>query len=134
MKRAPRVKTTSIVGGKASLGIREDGVIHLVWQPGSSLDVDDVKSAMAEVNKISKGLAMPLLVEMADVKTVSHHARAAFSTPTAASRIALLGAGPVDWMIANFRSAHSYPCPTRFFTRRTEALDWILASAPLPEH
>lgn len=127
------MKTKSIVGGKASLRLSEDGVMHLVWQPGASLDLSDVTAAISEVNAISSGLVRPLLVEMADVETVSHHARAAFSTASAASRIALLGAGPVDWMIANFRGAQSYPCPTRFFTRRSEAMEWILQDpAPAP--
>lgn len=104
--------TKFIVGGKASLRLREDGVMHLIWQHGVRLEHADVVAAMREVNDISGGLARPLIVEMANVKTVSHHARAAFSTPCAASRIALIGGDAVDWMVANFRGAHSYPCPT----------------------
>lgn len=125
------MKPAFIDGGKAVLELREDGVIHLVWQPGVSLGVGDVKAAMAKVNEVSDGLARPLLVEMTDIETVNHEARAAFSTPSAASRIALLGSNPVDWMIANFRGAHTYPCPTQFFTDRTEAMNWLLQD-PLP--
>jgi hypothetical protein len=124
-----RLKPAFIDGGKAVLELRENGVIHLVWQPGVSLGVGDVKAAMAKVNEVSDGLARPLLVEMTDIETVSHEARAAFSTPSAASRMALLGSTPVDWMIANFRGA--YPCPTQFFADRTEAMNWLLLD-PLP--
>jgi hypothetical protein len=124
------VTTDFIADGKAILKLRKDGVIHLIWQPGVSLEVDDVTTAMTEVNEVSGELARPLLVEMADIATVSHDARAAFSTPCAASRIALLGSNPVDWIIANFRGAHTYPCPTQFFTERTEAMNWLLQDPP----
>jgi hypothetical protein len=100
----------------------------LVWKTRVSLEVADVKAAMA---KVSEGLARPMLVEMTDIETVSHDARAAFAIPCAASRIALLGSNAVDWMIANFRGAHTYPCPTQFFTDRTEAMNWLLQD-PLP--
>jgi hypothetical protein len=120
------VKTAFIDGGKAVLELREDGVIHLVWQPRVSLGVADVEAAMAKVNEVSNEAPRPMLVEMTGIGTVSHDARAAFSTPCAASRIALLGSNPVDWMIANFRDPDSYPCPTRFFTDRSDAMDWLL--------
>jgi hypothetical protein len=121
-----RVKPAFIDGGKASLELREDGVIHLVWQTKVSLGAADVKAAMAKINEVSDGQPLPLLVEMTGIETVSHDARAAFATPCAASRIALLGSNAVDWMIANFRGAHTYPCPTQFFTDRTEATNWLL--------
>jgi len=120
------VKPDFIADGKASLELREDGVIHLVWQTKVSLGVADVKAAMAKVNEASYGLARPMLVEMTDIETVSHDARVAFATPCAASRIALLGSNAVDWMIANFRGAHTYPCPTQFFTDKTAAMNWLL--------
>ncbi|MDQ0636316.1 hypothetical protein QFZ40_004225 [Arthrobacter pascens] len=120
------VEPTHIDGGKAILELREDGVIHLKWQPGVSLGAADVFNAMASVNDICAGLPHPLLVEMSDTETVSHSARAAFSTPCDASRIALLGSNPVDRVIANFRGTETYPCPTRFFLDRTEAIRWLL--------
>jgi hypothetical protein len=124
------VKPTSIDSGKASLALLENGVIALTWQPNASVEISDVAAAMAKVNELCNGLAHPLLVEMTGVGTVTHEARAAFSTECAASRIALLGSTPVDQVIANFRSADSYPCPTRFFTNRTEALNWLLQVSP----
>ena len=115
-----------IAGGKGTLELREDGVMHLIWKPKASLDVADIKAAMAKINDLCEASTRPMLVDMADTESVSHEARAAFSTPCAASRIALLGSSPVDRVIANFRAAHTYPCPTRFFTDRTKALNWLL--------
>jgi len=123
------VEPVLIAGAKGTVELREDGVIHLIWQPQVTLDVADIKAAMAKVNDVSGGLTRPMLVDMADTADVSHDARAAFSTPCAASRIALLGSSPVDRVIANFRGAHTYPCPTRFFTDKTEAMNWLLQDA-----
>jgi hypothetical protein len=120
------VETQIIDGGKGSLQLRSDGILHIVWQPKSSLEEADIKAAMATVNGICQDKHRPLLVEMTDVETVSHAARAVFSTPSSASRIALLGTTPVDRVVANFRGPQSHPCPTRFFTSKTEAVDWLL--------
>lgn len=120
------METKMIDGGKGTLALGPEGVLHLVWSPKAILGEADINAAMAEVNDICHGRSRPLLVEMTSVETVSHAARAAFSTPSAASRIALLGSNPVDRVIAGFRGPGSHPCPTRFFTNRTEALHWLL--------
>lgn len=67
-----------------------------------------------------------MLVDMATVASVSREARSIWSIPCGASRIALLGTSPVDRVLANFfLGVHIPPCPTRFFTSRSEALDWL---------
>ena len=67
-----------------------------------------------------------MLVDMATTSSVTRAARAVFSIPCAASRIALLGASPVDRVLANFfLGVHIPPCPTRFFTSRSEAMNWL---------
>ncbi len=64
---------------------------------------------------------------MATTAAVSRGARAVFGRPCQASRIALLGASPVDRVIANFiLGVSALPCPTRFFTSATEATCWLL--------
>lgn len=120
------VETQNIDGGKGTLRLRSDGILHIVWEPKASLEEADIKAAMARVNDVCQGTQRPLLVEMANVETVSHAARAVFSTPSSASRIALLGSTPVDRVVANFRGPQSHPCPTRFFTSEAEAVDWLL--------
>lgn len=113
-------------GGKAALKILDNGVLCLTWQAGAAIEAEDIASAMAEVNNLSGRVPRPLLVEMSDIATITHHARAALSKPCAASHVALLGSTPVDRLIASFRADTSYPCPTRFFTVRAEAISWLL--------
>lgn len=123
------MKPSPLDSGKALLELLENGVVSLTWQPNARLERTDIEAAMAKVNDLCSGQPHPLLVEMSYTESVSHEARAAFSTECAASRIALLGSTPVDRVIANFRGADSYPCPTLFFTDRTEAMDWLLQGA-----
>jgi hypothetical protein len=81
---------------------------------------------MAKVNDVCLGVPHPMLVDMATVASVSREARSIWSIPCDAARIALLGRSPVDRVLANFfLGVHIPPCPTRFFTSRDEATDWL---------
>ncbi|MDQ0755834.1 STAS/SEC14 domain-containing protein [Arthrobacter sp. B3I4] len=113
-------------GGKASVELLDDGYLHLHWQPGAHIQIEDAHAAMATVNEVCGQKQYPMLVDMASVASVSRAARGVWSIPCSASRIALLGKSPVDRVLANFfLGVHIPPCPTRFFTSRNEALDWL---------
>jgi hypothetical protein len=113
-------------GGKGTVELRSDGVIHLIWEPQVRIEQYDAQAAMAAVNEIAGERTFPMLVDMATTENVTRAARSVFSIPCAASRIALLGSSPVDRILANFfLGVHVPPCPTRFFTSRTECMDWL---------
>lgn len=114
-------------GGKGVVGLEPPGLIHLVWDPNVRIEEADAQAAIAAVNDIAGAAEYPLLVDMANTASVSRKARAVFSIPCAASRIALLGASPVDRVLANFLlGVHIPPCPTRFFTSRAETMSWLM--------
>lgn len=116
-----------VEGGKGAVELQADGVIHLTWKPNVSIEAQDAYAAMAAVNEIAEGSEYPMLVEMVTVEAVSRQARAVFSIPSAASRIALFGSGPVDRVLANFFfDVRVPPCPTRYFSSRTESINWLL--------
>ncbi|ANP73551.1 STAS/SEC14 domain-containing protein [Cryobacterium arcticum] len=105
-----------------------DGLLHLRWRPGVHIQVEDAQAAMAKVNDACGTERRGMLVDMAAVGSVSREARAVWSIPCSASRIALLGKSPVDRVLANFfLGVHVPPCPTRFFTSRSEAMEWLTA-------
>ena len=121
----------TVDGGKGTIKLGADGIIHLVWKPGIILDGVDVHAAMARLTEIADGFEYPMLVDMGRTKAVTRQARVVFKIPSAASRIALLGSSPVDRVIANFTiERQALPCPTRFFTSRDEALGWLLQTPP----
>lgn len=100
------------------------------WLPGVHIKVEDARDVMARVNEACENEQQPMLVDMSAVGSVSREARAVWSIPCSASRIALLGKSPVDRVLANFfLGVHVPPCPTRFFTSRSEAVLWLKADA-----
>ncbi|MHA7290755.1 DUF7793 family protein [Arthrobacter sp. MDT3-24] len=112
---------------KADLTLDEQGVIQLKWPRGVSISESDAQAAMQNVNDLCGTRRHPMLVDMATTAQVSRGARAVFSRPCQASRIALLGASPVDKVLANFiLGINKVPCPTRFFTSRDDAMAWLL--------
>ena len=114
-------------GVKADLVLDGHGVIQLTWPRGVSISEADAEAAMRGVNDLCGAGRHPMLVDMASTAQVSRGARAVFGRPCQASRIALLGASPVDKVLANFiLGINKLPCPTRFFTSRDEAMAWLL--------
>lgn len=122
------MKPIAVEGDKGTVELQPDGVISLLWKPGVTIESADAHAAMAAVNELCNGIQYPLLVEVAGTD-VSRDARSTFSLPSAASKIALLGSNPVDRMLANFfLGVRSPPCPTRFFTSRADAMNWLLGT------
>ncbi|MBT2534029.1 STAS/SEC14 domain-containing protein [Arthrobacter sp. ISL-48] len=117
----------TVEGGKGTVALEADQIIHLVWRQSVRIEAVDAHAAMAAVNEAADGSEYPMLVDMATTASVSRQARAVFSIPCAASRIALLGSSPVDRVLANFfLGVHIPPCPTRFFNSRTDAMNWLM--------
>ena len=120
------MEPVTVDGGKGTVEVRSDGVIHLIWEPKVRIEQQDAAAAMAAVNDIAGDATYPMLVDMATTESVTRAARSVFSIPCAAHRIALLGASPVDRILANFfLGVHVPPGPTRFFTSRTESMMWL---------
>ena len=125
---------TTVDGGKATLELRADGIVHLAWIRGVRIEEQDARAAMKAVDELCQEESHPMLVDMETTEAVSRNARSVFSIPCAASRIALLGKSPVDRLLTNFfLGVHTPPCPTRFFTSRADATTWLLATAAAPE-
>ncbi|XAS74040.1 STAS/SEC14 domain-containing protein [Micrococcaceae bacterium Sec5.1] len=121
------MKPITVDGGKGTVELDAQGILYLVWQPGTVLEADDVHAAMAKVNEVAGGAEYPLLIDIANTQAVTLQAKSVFSVKCAASRIALLGSSPLNRVIANFAMARrKLPCPTRYFTSRDEAMSWLL--------
>lgn len=114
-------------GGKGTVVLGENGIIHLVWNSKVKIEAVDATAAMAAVNALADGNEYPLLVDMTTTASLSRQARTVFSLPCAASRIALLGRSPVDRILANWSMGiQKLPCPTLFFNSPAEATKWLL--------
>lgn len=115
--------------GEAEVFLDEHGVLQLKWPRNAIIQASDAEAAMHKVNELCGQTEHPLLVDMATTSAVSREARAVFGRPCQASQVALLGASPVDKVIANFVLAMNKTTrPKRFFTSRAEANEWLLKS------
>lgn len=116
----------SIGSDKAELFMDEHGVLQLKWARNAIIRTSDAEAAVHMVNEVCGETERPLLVNMATTTSVSRGARAVFAQACQASPVALLGASPVDKVIANFVLAMNKKTrPKRFFTSRTEAMEWL---------
>jgi hypothetical protein len=116
---------TSVGSGKAELFLDEHCILQLKWQRNAIIQSSDAEAAMHMVNELCGQTERPLLVDMSATAEVSRGARAVFARTCRASQVALLGASPVDKVIANFVLAVNKTTPKRFFTSRTEAVEWL---------
>lgn len=109
-----------------SLTIDDEGFVILKWPAAVTITGPSARHAMDEVNRICGSTRRPMLVDMATTKSVAREARTVFAEPCAASRIAMLGRSPVDRVIANYTLGRfTPPCPTRFFTDRDQAMEYL---------
>jgi hypothetical protein len=110
-----KMNPITVDGGKGTVELGDQGVLHLVWKRGTVLEAADVHAAMAMVNELADGAEYPMLIDISETQAVTRQARSVFSVKCAASRIALLGSSPINRIIANFAMARrTLPCPTRF--------------------
>lgn len=124
---------TPIEGGKGVVHLEAGTVLYLAWDVGVRIEIDDAQAAMDAVNLVAAGSSYPLLVDMAATEYVSKQARTVFAAPCAASRIALLGTGPVERIIVDFQlGSQEPPCPTRFFTSKVQAMAWLHEGSDRP--
>ena len=117
------MKEILIAEGKGRLGVNGAGFLHLFWEPGSQVDLDDAMKSIEKMQGLSSGRPLPLLVEIADV-TMSAAARGAFERAEAVSAVAIVGSTIVDKVVAAALGRHGF-CPHAYFTSHREALEWL---------
>ncbi|MBW4094424.1 MAG: STAS/SEC14 domain-containing protein [Acidobacteria bacterium] len=112
-----------IAGGKGRLSVSGAGFLHLLWTPGSQVNLDDAMKSIDKMQCLSDGRALPLLVEISDV-SMSSAARDVFERAKAVSAVAIVGSTVVDKVVSAYMGRHDF-CPHAYFTSRGEALDWL---------
>jgi len=113
-------------GAPFTVGLDDAGLLRLTWARDLDITQPLAEYAMAAVDELCGDDRHPMLVDMATTASVTRQARGVFAKPCAASAIALLGASPVDRVIANFvLGVSSLPCPTKYFTSEPAALRWL---------
>jgi hypothetical protein len=102
---------------------RTDDVLYLRWAPGVQITHPVAVQAARALEALNEGQILPLIVVMGGIDGVTLQARLGMNSYTGFARIALIGDGPVDEVLAGF--AYSSPTSTRYFSSESEALGWI---------
>ncbi len=102
---------------------RSDNVLYLKWMSGVHITHPVAVKAARDLEVLSAGDNLPLIVEMGGIDGLTLQARLGMNSYRGFARVALIGDGPVDEVLAGF--AHASPTSTRYFTSEAEALRWI---------
>ncbi len=109
--------------GKAWVGRRPDGIQRLRWREGSVISGQDASDVLETSFRLACRKPYAILVDMTTIVHLTQEARAAFNADSRVLAAALLGAGPMDEVLAG--GAHTAVHPTSYFTSEDEALAWI---------
>jgi hypothetical protein len=100
--------------------------VYVHWARGAVVQECDAYAVMATASALGSGTLRPMLVDMNRMERLEHRARNVFAARWPLTRIALVGATPVDRAIVGyFVGRHNPVCPTRFFTSRADAMTWL---------
>jgi hypothetical protein len=106
-----------------------DGIMRVVYKPGTFLDLQDAKAGIALGKEVGPGHPVPVVVDLRGITGMSRDARFYLSGPEGAknhSALALITPNPVARIIGNifirFSSQHA---PTRLCADEGEALAFL---------
>lgn len=115
----------SVTSGKAELVLGEHGLLQLTWARHSIVRNVTPKQPRTWSTGSAQILNAHCWSTWPHVRGQPRSPRV-FTRTCQASRVALLGASPVDKVVANFVLAiNKTGRPKRFFTSRAEAMTWL---------
>ncbi|KNC18721.1 hypothetical protein AC792_10530 [Arthrobacter sp. RIT-PI-e] len=102
---------------------RTDHVLYLHWARGAEITLPLAVEAARILEGLAGGEILPLIVVMGGIDGVAIRARMGMNAYRGFARVALVGDGPVDEVLAGF--AHASATSTHYFTSESQALAWI---------
>lgn len=107
----------------------ENGIIHFVYKPNVIVTLEVAKQMVEEREKVSNMIRRPILLDVRNLASVELKARKYLATERATH---LLSAGAVfldnpltRWAGNIFLKIDSPPIPTKLFTNKAAALQWL---------
>ena len=112
--------------GEFAVDVADEGHLVLLLPPGEVVTGTMAVQAAERIESMAGDRKLPLMLVLSGVASITRGARDIFSAARSLSAVAVLGVSPVDRVIANFLlGGEIQPCPTRYFSRETEALSWL---------
>src|SRR5215217_2026360 len=107
--------------GKHCIDVRS-GMLMLWWAPGSLLTVADILESYEGIRELSDGYLLPLVIHLQGMVGITANARTAILECDLTSRVAFVGTGPVDQVIAAF--VEQSLSESRYFESPAKAEAW----------
>ena len=112
--------------GEALVNLADGGHLVLVLPPGEVITGSMAAGFADTIDRLTASSSLPLLITLIGVESISRSARDVFSSTRSLAAVAVVGVSPVDRVIANFLlGGEVQPCPTRYFSQESDALNWL---------
>ncbi|MCZ2404898.1 STAS/SEC14 domain-containing protein [Paenarthrobacter sp. Z7-10] len=106
--------------------LSSEGIIRVKLPENAAITGEQARTAGVAVRSLAEGQLHPLILDLTGVDSVTTEVRNVYANSTVVSAFALLGAGPVDRVIAHhFLGAESVGVPAEFFTSEPAAISWL---------
>ena len=108
----------------------EDGILFCSYKEQITIDLDTAKKIVKDRIEFTKGVSYPILIDFTNLKSVTKDARDFMNEPTGGLsglvKGAFLSNSVVTTVFINLYLKINKPTiPTRFFTNKQEALNWL---------
>jgi hypothetical protein len=114
------------VAANVSVGLIGEGIVRIALKPGARMTAGDGALARENLLALTGGEPSVVLLQITGVGSVSREAISVYSEAATVRAFAILGASPVDRVIAHGLLGLPRPqCPTKFFTDAEEAMHWL---------
>ena len=128
-----RNTSDGITSPKFRAWLRPDGIVQVVWQPGTQIGLSDLVALAADVDTLMRGHRHPLLVDARAAADALDRAsrRALGSRDELVSAIAVIVNTPLGRLAGNIFIGLRKPTPPmRLFGDEASALAWLGEFAP----
>ena len=120
-------ESAEIVHPKFRMWVSPDGIVHLVWNQGVAMGLEEAVAATTAMTELTGGTQAPLLVDTRGLATQERSARQEFvKRGDLVAAVALIVDTPVSRLMSNFFLSVSKPVvTTRLFDDETSAIAWL---------
>jgi hypothetical protein len=117
----------AITHPKFRMWLRPDGIVQVVWVPGTTAYLEDATAALEAMAQLTRGRRSPLLVDMRDTGSQDRATRAQWTSRNdLSSAVALIVGTPLSRMMGNlFLRMNKPKFPVRLFDDETSAIAWL---------
>jgi hypothetical protein len=112
---------------KFRMWLRPDGIVQVVWVPGTTALLEDATATLDAMAQITGGRRSPLLVDMRDTGPQDRATRAQWTKRhDLSSAVGLIVGTPLSRMMGNLFIRMNKPrFPVRLFDKEAPAVAWL---------